>query len=284
MADCSYSDVATLKRRFAIADANTIDDTRLHQILRAVTEKLEGPGGCRRHFAVRQATRYYSGSPAMPGRLSVEDLLSVTSMAIDQGGSGTYDATLASDDYLLWPYEDDRWPKLAIELDARTGTYREWPRTQRAVQVIGTWGYGDGQSATPYHDSGATVTVATATATTATVSDAALLAVGQTVLVGSEQMYLTGLVNGTTDSATVKRGANGTTAAAHTSAAAAYVYDYPDALREACLLQAMRIYLRNKAPFGVLGTGSMETPVVIPKLDPDVQAMIADAGLIRRRY
>lgn len=48
----------------------------------------------------------------------------------------------------------------------------------------------------------------------------------------------------------------------------------PDAIREACLLQAERIYKRKDAPFGVLGSAEMGQTLVIPKLDPDVALLL----------
>lgn len=51
----------------------------------------------------------------------------------------------------------------------------------------------------------------------------------------------------------------------------------PDDVREACLLQATRLFKRKDTPFGLagspeLGQGRMTT---IPKLDPDVQVFLA---------
>ena len=53
----------------------------------------------------------------------------------------------------------------------------------------------------------------------------------------------------------------------------------PDAIREACLLQAFRLYRRQAAPFGVVGGGELGTAVAIPAgkqtgLDPDVEMMV----------
>lgn len=53
----------------------------------------------------------------------------------------------------------------------------------------------------------------------------------------------------------------------------------PDEIREACLLQAFRLYRRQAAPFGVVGGGELGTVVAIPAgkrtgLDADVETMI----------
>jgi len=49
----------------------------------------------------------------------------------------------------------------------------------------------------------------------------------------------------------------------------------PDVIKEACYLQSYRLYLRKTAPFGVAGSAEMGQSLVIPKLDPDVEEMIA---------
>ena len=49
----------------------------------------------------------------------------------------------------------------------------------------------------------------------------------------------------------------------------------PDVVREACLIQAFRLYKRAGAPFGVIGGGEFGTATAIPGLDPDVRTMLA---------
>jgi hypothetical protein len=49
----------------------------------------------------------------------------------------------------------------------------------------------------------------------------------------------------------------------------------PGLISEACLLQSERVYKRKDAPFGVLGAAEMGQMMVVPKLDPDVDMMLA---------
>lgn len=53
----------------------------------------------------------------------------------------------------------------------------------------------------------------------------------------------------------------------------------PDVVREACLLQCNRLWLRGDAPFGVVGSAEMGQATAIAKLDPDVELMLA--GVMR---
>ena len=48
----------------------------------------------------------------------------------------------------------------------------------------------------------------------------------------------------------------------------------PPAVKEACLLQCERLFLRKDTPFGVTGSAEMGHMTVIPKLDPDVKLLL----------
>jgi hypothetical protein len=48
----------------------------------------------------------------------------------------------------------------------------------------------------------------------------------------------------------------------------------PDVVREACLLQASRIFRRKDAPFGVTGSAEMGVATLIARLDPDVMLLL----------
>lgn len=49
----------------------------------------------------------------------------------------------------------------------------------------------------------------------------------------------------------------------------------PDAVKEACYLQANRLFMRQAAPFGVVGSADMGQLSVLTKLDPDVEMLLA---------
>ena len=114
-------------------------------------------------------------------------------------------------------------------------------RLEKAMKITGLWGYGDGQSATPYTASSVTATVATTTGTTVTVSADDVIEAGHTILVESEQMFVTAVGTG---SFTATRGVNGTTAATHTTKTIS-TYDYPAAIRRATLSEAASAYTQR---------------------------------------
>lgn len=49
----------------------------------------------------------------------------------------------------------------------------------------------------------------------------------------------------------------------------------PDVVREACLLQSVRLFKRKDAPFGIAGAGGMGQLMAISDMDPDVKALLA---------
>ena len=49
----------------------------------------------------------------------------------------------------------------------------------------------------------------------------------------------------------------------------------PKPVKEAAVLQTVRLYRRKDAPFGVMGSADMGQIVVVPKLDPDLALLLA---------
>lgn len=49
----------------------------------------------------------------------------------------------------------------------------------------------------------------------------------------------------------------------------------PDAIREACLILAARLYKRKDAPFGVAGSADHGQLLTLPGMDPDVKQLIS---------
>lgn len=265
-----YGDLTTLRTMLGKAATDTADDARLRAVLESVSRLIANY--CKRSFGVWTGTKYFDGIDVAwaPHQLWIDDLLAVTALTADYDNDGTAETTITSTYYLLWPYNS--WPKQRIDLNLPASpSYSYWPATQRAVTVAGVWGYGDGDSATPYADSGTTATVATAGGTTLTVVNATPFSVGHTIRVESEDMYVTAVGAG---SLTVVRGVNGTTGAAH-AAAATYIYQAPGPVREACLLQAARLFQRKSAIYGVVGASEMGQIVIPTKLDPDVAMLLA---------
>jgi len=143
----------------------------------------------------------------------------------------------------------------------------------RAIEVDGVFGYGDGVSATARQDSlddlANNLVIA---GSTATVSSGANFAIAQTIRIDSEQIYITGIA---TNTLTIERAKNGPAAAAHTANADVYIYEYPQPIVQACLIIAMRAYKRKDSAYqDVVGGGGLGTVITSKGIDPDVAETI----------
>jgi hypothetical protein len=224
---------------------------------------------CARKFYVQTATRYYTARN--PCVIDVDDILAVTTLKTDSDGDRVYDETWAVTDYDLTAGDDfNTYPFWRI---SRTpdGAYT-FPRYARGVEITGSWGYGNGESASPWMATGITITVGTTTGTAVTASSASNpFSAGQTILVGTEQMYLTAVVG---TALTAERGVNGSTAAIQ-AAAAASIAQYPRNIIRATLRIAQRANALEGAPFGVRGSADMGTLEVTSRMDPDILHWLA---------
>lgn len=260
----AYATLTTLKTRLGIS--GTGDDTTLRLLLEATSRMIDK--WCRRHFYALSATKYEDG---IDGRLFLsDDLLSVTTLKTDEDGNAVYENTFTTADYLLYPLNGS--PKTAVALSHDSGYSHFASGVRKGVEIAGLWGYGDGDSATPYIAGGMTATVADGTSTSVTVSTVGSLAPGHTILVESEQMYIQS-ISGTT--LTVLRAQNGTAGAAH-SAKAVSIYEYPDPIEEATLMTAARLWRRGNSAFAtIIGGPEMGATEIWHGLDPDVKLLLS---------
>lgn len=267
----SYASRNDLKDHMGITD--TTDDELLLQKLEAASRYIDGPYGCNRHFYIKTATRTYTAQ--FSDRLQLdEDLLSITTLKTDEDDDWDYDNTWATTDYHLSPF--NAFPKRKI-LTKTNGDF-SFTSQEEGIQIGGLWGYGDGASATPYSDAGTdTAEALDASETGVDVGDGTAFEVGQTILVESEQMFVTAISSNTL---TVVRGVNGTTAATHATARDIYIYQYPAEITEACILIAVKLYKLKDAPYGVIG--SSDTGVVLAGrlMDPRITELLAGYRLV----
>ena len=139
---------------------------------------------------------------------------------------------------------------------------------RRTVQIAGQWGWWS-------HLKRATETanaIADATTTSVTVSTRADVEAGHTVLIDSEQVFVRSYSGNVL---TVVRGVNGTTAASHSGGATVDIYEYPDVIVEATIIQAARLWRRKDSAFsGVIGMPETGRAKTVGGLDEDVQLML----------
>jgi hypothetical protein len=201
-----------------------------------------------------------------------DDLLTVTTFKVDEDGDATYESTLATTDYHLQPYNDTPKTWIIISSDSDYGGFASG--IKKGIEIAGTFGYGDGKSTTPYTDAGTDLNDAamSTTKTTWAVDDGTAFAVGQTILCNSEQAYISAI---SSNDLTVSRAVNGTTAAAHSDDSDLYIYQYPEPIEEATLIQSMRWWKRKESAYQDAITNP-ETGLtqVYKGLDADVRLII----------
>ena len=138
---------------------------------------------------------------------------------------------------------------------------------QQTLTILGQWGWQNDTESISTVDA-----IGSSSTTTVTVTSGSTTYVGDTILVGTEQMYVTN-VDGNT--LTVIRGVNGTTSATHSGGATYYRYKYPADVVQACL-DIARTYWRSRdvGQSQILGTNEMqmtypqnEERMILKKLD-----------------
>lgn len=232
-----YATLADVKDQLSIIA--TTYDVAIMRMLEAASRRIDGVAET--HFYVDSAARYFDTNNNYSVAL-IDDCLSLSALAMDSEGDDTFDGeTWMSTDYILAP--DNRFPKWKLQL-TKAGNYSFPKDARRYIKATGLWGYGDGESATPYTTaSGASCTLADATTTTFDASDVTDIVIGNTIIVGSEQMYVAAIA---TTTLTVTRGVNGTAAASH-SAAAISVYQYPAEVVQTCINVAVMDWKQRKS-------------------------------------
>lgn len=263
----SYADIGTFKSAdWANISSNT-EQVRFRRLLESASQYIEKR--TERKYFCWEGAKYYDGA----GWLPVDDLLSVTALKLDEDGDATFGETMAATDYILYPLNE--FPKTWIEISSNSdyGTFASG--TKKGVEIEGIHGYGDGYSATPYHDSGIDINVGggiNTTVTTVTVDDGTKFGAGHTIRIDSEQIYVESI---STHILTIQRGVNGTTAATHADDASIYIYDYPQLIWQATMILAMKAWKRKDSAFqNVVGNPDTGLVVTFKDEDPAIKNII----------
>ncbi len=271
----AYVSVDVLKSTGAAKITSTAYDARIRGIIEAVS--LEIDKYVARSIQPYVQTKYFSGDGSQ--LLIVPDLISVGTLSEDGNGGGTFSTVWASTDYFLIPYNAEptsdqgarTYPYHGVEVNNKAnGAQDVFLNGQRNYEIVGTWGY-------QYivNDSGIGASIDNATAATSINVDgsvAGILEAGNTVLIGTQTAYLT---SATGTNITVVRGVNGVTAGSIGSGDSISVFQYPEPVLEATLIQSMRLWKRREAAFasqiGFQDVGIVQT---FRGLDQDVKLFL----------
>ncbi len=221
-----------------IGKTTTVDDSL---ILRAQTAASRGIDKMLNHPVFSAVdTRYLDGDGGT-SLISPWDIISLSALNLDKNDDGVFETALVeSTDYYLYDYNND-W-KWLIKLRRNS-----FPNAMRSVQLVGRFGY-----SAMSEDTGQTVqnaTEITAGGTALTVVSTDDIDVGEVLVLGTEEVYVSAK---TPTGLTIQRAVNGTTAAAHANGVAISRRRYPEDIEEACRMQVARFF-REKRSGGQMG-------------------------------
>jgi len=259
----SYEDVKTYLGITGTGDDDLLVDisTRASRIWDKLT---------RRFFYEMRETRYFDYEDEYVLHLNA-DLLSLITLT---NGDGT---EIESDDYILYPL--NLYPKLRVECDKSTTGFVYTSTRQRAISILGLWGWHDDYD-NAWASSGDAVQddPLTAAATSLNVSEGGNFKVQQMLKIGDEQLYVQAI---SANALTVARGRNGTTAASHVKNTAISIWQPPADVVHWCLRLAAWLYRQKDAPFlkvGFRDLGVVEVPAALP---PDIEEAAKRYGRVR---
>jgi hypothetical protein len=202
-----YATVDDMQSRLSVSENVEYFLTLLNAASR-VADQMSG-----RHFYTETATKYFSGTHHP--FLVLPDLQSVTTLKTDPIRNETYsDSWVEGTDYVLEP--QDKYPRMKLRKKVHMPNGFTLIGGKAWLEITGVWGAGNMRNANPWILITGTATVADGTTTTLTLSSGHGVKAGMTIKIGSEQLFVSASA---TTTATVIRGVNGTTAAAHTTAA-----------------------------------------------------------------
>lgn len=273
-----YATLDALKRRVVEGGSKygTDSDTNLMVVLGATsrsidtwTRRTSHRHGVPSGFGPLLATHYFDG----PGGSHLElgdDLLSITgTISVLDAIGATAIAYTDETDFYKGPYGGPRYRWLDLHGDG----YVTWYGTRRGVSITGKWGYQDSRLTSASTTTEALDTTEIGVDVTAGTD----FSPGQTILIDSEQMYVKSIA---TNTLTVTRNVNGTTAATHLTAAAIDVYQYPDDVVEACLQASLRRWRgRDAGGYGNEFTGIGGTRMLSDT--PIFRSLLVDYRLVR---
>lgn len=235
-------------------------NAQIDRLIAAATESIDGD--MRRSFAPVVATRLFDwpnewqrGTPAWRLWLNQNDLIAITAMS--SGG-----ITIPAPARVLYPDTGPPYTRLEIDRDS-TSAFGGGSTPQLDISITGLWGYRNNEQ-----DAGTLAAAINSTAaTTITVSNSALIGVGQLIRVDDERMIVTGRASvDTTANLSGTIGANlATTLVPVTSSAVV-------AVGEVILLDAERMIIDDIAGNNLLVRRAQDGTVLAAHTSSDVYA------------
>ena len=273
----AYISLTAFKASGGLDIAGTAYDDRLVGLLENVSREIDRH--LDRHFYfVQGEARTFSGLGKQ--YLLVPDLISIPGSGLkeDTNLDGTFETVWLAADFLYSPSNANptgtyglAMPYTKLEVNQRSnGVQDTFLKAQRNYEITGTWGY----NRVLVDVVGNLSASIDSTVTTMTLTSAGTLSRGETLVIDTEQFYITG--TGTGSNLTFERGVNNSVAATHTATANVQIVVYPGPVQEAVFIQTARLWKRRDSGFasqvGMPETGQMF--IFSGGLDKDVRVLL----------
>ena len=271
-----YDELTTVRqvRFLQLNSTSTSDDTLLLSMIRQTSHDIES--ATNRKFSPFIDTREYDAPRIyLPSLVLDEDLLELTTLT---NGDGTvFDAS----EYKIYPLNTT--PKSRIVILGSSPT--QWLRdnsgnAEGAISAAGVWGYHPDYISAWLDTTavlGASISTSALTLTCAT----GLLFAGDLVKVDDEMMHVSSVAVSTSDTATLVRAVNGSTAAAHSTSAVINRWSIYDSIGQIAVAAAVGYYNLRKNPMRDTIQLDQATFVTPKDVKAFIRVQCADLGIIR---
>lgn len=132
-----YCTLAELKVRLQIETSDTTEDTRLEQVVMVSSRAIDAY--CNRVFYTTTEARYFTAESG--SQVFVDDLTSVSELATDNSGQGTYETTWDSSYYHLYPYNAAGKEEPYSAINVSPLSIYGFPVYPKAIKITGNWGW-----------------------------------------------------------------------------------------------------------------------------------------------
>jgi hypothetical protein len=262
-----YASLAEFKdflREQGSASLGSNNDASMLTVLESASRRVDVFCNRGTGFGPVTAVRKYDGEYGLNLWFGA-DLASLTSVSIrPTTGAAGVAATVETDFYLMSgvTYGDPPYRQMVFH---QQGSVSRFGYGYRVTEITGTWGYPT-----------LTRTLVPTTAEALDNSEQAIdvsaltgISPGMTLLIESEQVYVSSMVDSTTKTLNVDRGVNGTTAAAHDTAKAISRIVYDSRVMDATMRIALRRWrARDAGADGMDGGG--QVGVIVPREGEDL--------------
>lgn len=269
-----YTTITAVKTNY-LDILGTADDVLLADLIHSVSREIDNL--INRRFYPRIETQYYD-TPRRGNSINFDDdLLNLTTLTNGDGKE------ITSSYYKLYPL--NRTPKERVTV--LTSSPEQWAtdsdgNSEGAISVLGKFGY-HADYANAWIATGATVQNATsinATSTSLSVQTGTIKA-GWLLQIDTEWLYASAVSVSTTDTVTVVRGVNGSTAAIHLNGAAISRWNVDERLEMIARVGVAASYRIRANPVGemvVIDDIRFDTPKDITKY---MNSRLSQIGIIR---